>query len=431
MPLNVRRFSSSIFLVFISFTSAVFSQAQQAVNQPSTVPSNTTPVKTVSAAEVMRERISKAKAYIAVRNYNAAIFELESIRRETSDTSVHSVLNILLMNSYLEQGNYKKAQDFLNEFYKDFKSNNANAAMQYSAVAAQVVKGARSQLERYRQLGLSVSDRNLPLEAVNDVERMREVLELIIKQTREAGLDKAKSAVVLPLLDEATNVRSSFARDDYDAKRWQLEGDDAREQMVNARSVVTNATDGTTVPTATPQNNTSADLAANMTEKPIDSKPVDTQTAVNIKPVGTFTKIVETPVKTDQPKEEVGASKPSPKNDPTKSEATKEGVAVPNDTVPQAKPSGPVEVGSLIEYATSRSNPTYPPAARTMRASGVVKVEVEVDENGDVAEVKKANGPQLLIAAARDAILKWKFRPIIRDGQPVRVTGFVNFNFTL
>ena len=36
-----------------------------------------------TSGDVMRERISKAKAFIAVRNYNAAIYELENIRKET------------------------------------------------------------------------------------------------------------------------------------------------------------------------------------------------------------------------------------------------------------------------------------------------------------------------------------------------------------
>ena len=51
------------------------------------------------------------------------------------------------------------------------------------AVAGQVVKGARSRVERYRALGLSISDRTLPLEAPNDLEKMRETLELVITQS--------------------------------------------------------------------------------------------------------------------------------------------------------------------------------------------------------------------------------------------------------
>jgi protein TonB len=66
-----------------------------------------------------------------------------------------------------------------------------------------------------------------------------------------------------------------------------------------------------------------------------------------------------------------------------------------------------------------------------MRTSGVVKVEVTVNESGEVAEVKKTSGPSLLQTAAKDAVRKWKFRPFVRDGQPVKATGFVSFNFSL
>src|SRR5688572_17883554 len=167
MPLNVRRLFTSFFIALIVAAGILTAQTPQA-NHTSSAPQ---PVveKQPTSAEVMRERISKAKAFIAVRNYNAAIYELENIRRETSDTSVNAVTNVLLMNGYLEQGDYKRAQNFLNEFFKAYKSNNAQGNLYYAAVAAQVIKGSRNQLERYRALGLNVADRNLPLEAVNDV----------------------------------------------------------------------------------------------------------------------------------------------------------------------------------------------------------------------------------------------------------------------
>ncbi|MCA1590734.1 MAG: energy transducer TonB, partial [Acidobacteria bacterium] len=82
-------------------------------------------------------------------------------------------------------------------------------------------------------------------------------------------------------------------------------------------------------------------------------------------------------------------------------------------------------------YATNQQSPSYPPAARSMRTRGVVRVDVVINENGEVAEVQKTTGPTLLQAAARDAIRKWRFKPFMRDGQPVRANGFVNFNFSL
>ena len=108
MPLNVRRLFASFFLVVFSFF---------IIN-----------AQTPTSGDIMRGRISKAKAFIAVKNYNAAIFELENIRRETSDQTVHGVLNVLLMNCYLEQGDYKRAQEFLATLFNDIKSNKTNAA---------------------------------------------------------------------------------------------------------------------------------------------------------------------------------------------------------------------------------------------------------------------------------------------------------------
>ena len=75
--------------------------------------------------------------------------------------------------------------------------------------------------------------------------------------------------------------------------------------------------------------------------------------------------------------------------------------------------------------------PTYPPAAKSMRTTGIVKVELVIDEAGEVVEVQRTSGPALLQGAAKDAVRKWKFKPFTRDGQPVRATGFVNFNFSL
>jgi protein TonB len=407
----------------------------------------------------MRERISKAKAFTAVRNYNAAIYELEQIRRETSDSSVHAVTAILLMNTYLEQGNYKKAQDLLHESFKNFKANNAHASMFYSAVAGQAVKGARNQIERYRALGLTVSDRNLPLEAVNDIEKMRETLELVIAQTKEVGVDKVKASVAMPLLEEATAARSSLGRDDYDAKRWRDEGIDIREQIASSRSVVINATDGTTVnmspavipPTTQPQTNTNP--GAGTTSPPaVQSPPTQLQASTGSNGGPNTIKTAEVPqqkppvVETNKPSDTQVASntnKPvlappvkqadEKKMVPAAGNENKEPVKTPNVSG-EAKSSESgvmVEVGSLLDYATAKTTPAYPAAAKTMRASGVVRVDVVIDENGDVAEVKKANGHALLQAAAKDAVRRWKFRPVMQNGQPVRAAGFINFNFAL
>lgn len=408
MPLNVRRFCTSVFLVLGLL---IVGSHAQALPQQITTPTAPT------SGDVMRDRIAKAKAFIAVRNYAAASFELENIRKETNDAAVQSVVSVLLINSYLEQGDYKRAQDFLNESFNLQKTTKPNAAANYMAVASQVVKGARDRAERYRSLGISVSDRALPLEALNDLEKMRETLEIVVTQSKEIGRSPVRTAEAMALLEEATNSRSLLARDDYDSRRWKDEVTDTREQMANARSVVIDAENGKPVNMVAPGELVAANTAPANTPpvvqpiamrerevKTADNRPAESTVTANDKPVY----IPSAPPKVEPPKEE-----PKPV------------VTVPSETAD----AGPMDVGSLIGFATSQPPPVYPQIAKMQGTKGIVKVEVTVDEKGQVAEIQKTSGPLMLQAAAKDAIKRWRFRPFMRDGQPVKAVGFVSFNF--
>jgi TonB family protein len=436
-----------------------------------------------TSAEIMRERISKAKAFIAVKNFNAAIYELENIRRETGDQTVHGVVNVLLMNSYLEQSDYKRAQEFLKELYNPQKTGKPVPSAHYLTVAGQVVKGARNQLDRYRALGLTVSDRNLPLEASVDIDKMRETLELVVEHSKIIGKEKDKTANAMALLEEATNSRSNLAKDDYDAKRWKDEIGDAREQLASSNSVVTNAVNDSPAETSVSPNSVASTNpvvnSAAATPKLPEPAPVtksvstekssaqsntsnpksnETSVAKNDK-AGNVAKLNETPQ--EQPGKTDGAKvtetqKPNSENTETKqntaqpnrnrraennegenktekqaekqAEKTAETQTVQNETPNSASP---VQVGSLISYATTQAKPVYPVAAKTMRLTGVVKVEVLVNESGEVTEVQNTVGPSMLQRAATDAVRRWKFKPFMRDGQPVKASGFVSFNFSL
>lgn len=465
MPLNVRRFFASATLVLIGIGSGIAQNAAPESSNQAVVPNAQIAVKTAAAptsAEVMRERISKAKAYIAVKNYNAAIYELENIRRETKEPAVHSVLNVLLMNSYLEQGDYKRAQDFLTELYNPQKSAKPIPSPYYFAVAGQVVKGARNQFERYRALGLSVQDRNLPLEATVDIEKMRETLEIVIEQSKKIGADKNKTADAMALLEEATASRGTIARDDYDAKRWKEEVGDAREMLTSSRSTVLSAVNETqtettaistttvaannppAVPASAPKTNEIAFNPVPATKdvkKPVKEtfKPNETKEqpkvkqeliAQNTEPVKETPKTVSDEPK-EQPKEVVTPTRTRVIENQTAEVKDETPANVSAETTAILKDASPLNVGSLLEYATKQSKPVYPPAARTIRQVGVVKVEVVIDETGEVAEVQNSSGPSMLQSAAKDAVRKWKFKPFMRDGQPVKATGFISFNFAL
>jgi TonB family protein len=447
MPLNVRRLFASLILVVFSFI---------ILNAQTVAP---------TSGEVMRGRISKAKAFIAVKNYNAAIYELENIRRETSDQTVHSVLNVLLMNCYLEQGDYKRAQDFLATLFNDIKANKPNAAANYYASAAQIIKGARNQSDRYKALGLSVADRNLPPEAATDLENMRATLEKVIEQSKTLGKDPKQTSDAFALLEGTTNARSLLARDDFDAKRWKDEVADSRESLANSRSTILNAVNETTTETPTIPNNTVA--SNNTTNLPTNTLPVpgNTNSKTN-ETVPVFQPVKESkpnidltaknektdkPLVTEQPKkDEVKKPDDTLKNNPDDTSSNnaaqikrdrrvnksdeKKDTNKTDETTAQTEnlnTNSPLNVGSLLEYAVQRTNPIYPPTARTMRQTGIVRVELVIDEQGQVAVVQNLTGPSLLQGAAKDAVKKWKFKPFMRDGQPVKATGFLSFNFNL
>jgi len=91
----------------------------------------------------------------------------------------------------------------------------------------------------------------------------------------------------------------------------------------------------------------------------------------------------------------------------------------------------PVSGGVLNGTAVSLPPPVYPEAAKRMRTSGVVTVDVVLDETGRVVSATATTGPSILRDAAIQAALKAKFSPTKLSGQPVKVAGVINYKFAL
>jgi len=91
----------------------------------------------------------------------------------------------------------------------------------------------------------------------------------------------------------------------------------------------------------------------------------------------------------------------------------------------------PVSGGVLNGAATFLPPPMYPETAKRMRTSGVVTVEVVIDENGKVISANAANGPSTLREAAIQAALRARFSPTKLSGQPVKVFGTISYKFSL
>jgi TonB family protein len=91
--------------------------------------------------------------------------------------------------------------------------------------------------------------------------------------------------------------------------------------------------------------------------------------------------------------------------------------------------SSVVEIGSVVARALKLVKPQYPPAANG--ASGVVRVQVMIDEVGNVISAKAVFGNSLLYSAAESAAKKCKFQPTLIAGIPVKVSGFIAYYFSV
>lgn len=107
---------------------------------------------------------------------------------------------------------------------------------------------------------------------------------------------------------------------------------------------------------------------------------------------------------------------------------TDEGDAPPPPPKPKPAPKT-ISGGVLNGKAVSLPKPSYPPAARAVRASGAVQVQVLIDEEGRVVSATPAGGNPLLVPAAVAAARQARFSPTLLSGQPVKVSGIITYNF--
>ncbi len=100
---------------------------------------------------------------------------------------------------------------------------------------------------------------------------------------------------------------------------------------------------------------------------------------------------------------------------------------------PKPKERNPVFIGGNVQESKliRRVDPVYPQMARIARVSGTVILQVIVDEEGNVSEVKVLQGNPLLTDEAVRAVRQWKYSPTLLNGEPIPVTATVTVNFTL
>jgi TonB family protein len=370
-------------------------------------------------ADGIQRRITRARALAAAGNLPAARSELEALQRTSGvDPSVREITLVLLAGIYIDQADYTYAENLLNAAFGARATGGESAARAYFVLAGQVLGGVRARLERYRVFGLNVADGELPTEASGDLDRLRTLIEKVFSQGRQLREENARNMDATALLEEAAGVRVRLARKDDERAQWQRELTDARQRLVgtnaraasNGMNATATRTQATSVPSISNQSTNAA--AAQPSPTPANAAPTTSNSTNTNAPQNTA-------------------------SNTTRGSSTT--TTVPANPPNNAAPAGgdataagkPLEVGSLLPRAAQTVAPTYPATARSARITGKVTVFLMVDEKGMVATVERTDGPELLRRAAEDAARRWKFRPTVVNGQPVRVSGFINFNFTL
>jgi TonB-like protein len=341
-----------------------------------------------------RQRIERARALAAVHQLQAAATELENVRASEKDVALRNVTTLMLLGVYLEDGNYGRAQSLLEEAFQMRGAQKDESIRTYFAAAGQMINGIRSHLARYRSFGINLGDTDLPAEAVTDLDRVRGLVERVIAQAKEISKEAGRSYDALALMEDVLGIRLSLARNEDDRAKWQTEFLMAREKMASTQIQV-------------------ASLGR--------SPALDALTAKIPNPfAASAAKTDATPDNDNAP-----ASPPGTQAATSQSTTATTQLATPTAVEPQL-----ISTGALNGRETKRVTPVYPPQAKTHNVTGTVRVFAIIDENGKIW-ITNSEGPVLLRKAAEEAAKAWTFPPSTFGGKPVRIAGYLDFEFKL
>ncbi len=80
---------------------------------------------------------------------------------------------------------------------------------------------------------------------------------------------------------------------------------------------------------------------------------------------------------------------------------------------------------------TERVEPTYPTLAKQTRRSGRVELHAIISEDGRIESLEMVSGDVLFEQSAMDAVRRWRYRPTILNGRPVKVDTYITVNYVM
>jgi protein TonB len=98
---------------------------------------------------------------------------------------------------------------------------------------------------------------------------------------------------------------------------------------------------------------------------------------------------------------------------------------------PVAPPQRVWQTEILPAMILSRPQPAYSVLAKQTGIQGEVVLHTIIDREGRVARLEVISGHPLLVKAAVDAVLTWRYRPTMLNGRPVEVETTIHVGFVL
>ncbi len=133
------------------------------------------------------------------------------------------------------------------------------------------------------------------------------------------------------------------------------------------------------------------------------------------------------------PVAKVVRSSPAPsRSAPETIEETGPHVVAPEAAVEEPKRAEPVapKVPEIVPAKiVAQSQPPMPPWAKSLDVATVVKLDVVIDEKGNLGKTKIVSGPRLLERAAEQAVQLWIFEPAQWNGKPAATHMVVTVEF--
>jgi protein TonB len=78
-----------------------------------------------------------------------------------------------------------------------------------------------------------------------------------------------------------------------------------------------------------------------------------------------------------------------------------------------------------------RVQPDYPTLARQARIQGTVVLRAVISRDGAIENLQVLSGHPMLVQAAVNAVLQWRYRPYLLNGEAVEVETQITLKFVL